>query len=97
MKKEPQIGSYIDDEEKELIEAMEASINADGFVPESVATTEMLAELRQAARDTLNEERERISLRVPRTDLARLKAQAMREGIPYQTKINALIHKAVSQ
>jgi predicted DNA binding CopG/RHH family protein len=41
------------------------------------------------ARNTINEQRQKISIRVPRTDLARLKAKAMREGIPYQTAINS--------
>jgi predicted DNA binding CopG/RHH family protein len=35
-------------------------------------------------------------LRIPRTDLARLKSRAMQEGIPYQTLINSIIHKYVT-
>jgi len=96
MSKKPTIGAHVDEEEKELIEAMEAAINDDNFVPKSILTNELRAEHRQAARNTLNEERQRISLRVPRSDLARLKAKAMREGIPYQTLLNSLIHKYVS-
>lgn len=94
MNKEPTIGSYIDDEERELIEAIEGG-EYDGA--QSLLTEERLAELQQIARNTLNEERQKISIRVPRTDLARLKAKAMREGVPYQTVINSLIHKHVSQ
>jgi predicted DNA binding CopG/RHH family protein len=94
MKKEPTIGTYIDDEERELIEAIEAGEYDAG---ESLLTPERLAELQQMARNTLNEQRQKISLRVPRTDLARLKAKAMRDGVPYQTVINSLIHKHVSQ
>lgn len=94
MNKEPTIGSYIDDEERELIEAIEAG-EYDGS--ESLLTDARRAELQQIARNTLNEQRQKISLRVPRTDLARLKAKAMREGVPYQTVINSLIHKHVNQ
>lgn len=94
MKKEPTIGSYIDDEERELIEAIEAGEYDDA---KSLLTEERRAELRQIARNTLNEERQKISLRVPRTDLARLKAKAMRDGVPYQTVINSLIHKHINQ
>lgn len=97
MSTEPTIGAFIDDEERELIESMEAAINKDDYVPVSVMTPEMLVRHQQAARNTLNQERQRISLRVPRNDLTRLKAKAMREGIPYQTAINSLIHKYVSQ
>jgi predicted DNA binding CopG/RHH family protein len=41
-------------------------------------------------------ERAKISLRIPRQDLARLKSRALQEGIPHQTLINALIHRYVS-
>ena len=93
MQKEPTIGQYIDDEEKELVEAIENDEYAFG---ESNLTPERVAFFKKAARKTLNDERQKISLRVPKNDLSRLKAKAMREGIPYQTAINSLIHKYVS-
>ncbi len=36
-----------------------------------------------------------ISIRIPVEDLARVQAIAKKKGIPYQTYINKLIHKAV--
>ncbi len=48
------------------------------------------------ARATMTDERAKISLRVPKRDLTRLKSRALQEGIPYQTLINALIHRYVS-
>lgn len=48
----------------------------------------------QAARKTLNDEREQISLRISRHNLSKLKARALREGMPYQTLINSILHKA---
>ena len=45
------------------------------------------------ARAAMTDERTKISLRVPKRDLARLKSRALQEGIPYQTLINALIHR----
>lgn len=50
--------------------------------------------LMQAARKTLNDEREQISLRISRHNLSKLKARALREGMPYQTLINSILHKA---
>jgi len=94
MNNEPKIGAYIDDDERELVEAIESDSYEFG---ESQITPERLADLKEAARNTLNEQRQKISLRVPQTDLARLKAKAMRDGVPYQTVINSLIHKHVSQ
>ena len=94
MKQEPQIGEYIDDEEKELVEAIEYDKYVFG---ESNLNPEKLAFFKKAAQNTLHDERQKISLRVPKNDLSRLKAKAMREGIPYQKAINSLIHQYVSR
>lgn len=93
MNKEPSVGKYFDDEERKLIEAMEA----DDFVPKSVLTPELRAHYEQAARNTLNEGTEKVSIRIARSDLARARANAFREGIPYQTYLKSLIHKGLSQ
>jgi len=93
MTTEPKIGSYLDEEERELAELIES----DAYEPgESQLTPERLAHLQEAARNTLNDDRQKISLRISKTNLARIKAKAMRAGMPYQTYINALIHKDVS-
>ncbi|MCF6198102.1 MAG: DNA-binding protein [Hyphomicrobiaceae bacterium] len=47
---------------------------------------------KQVAENTIKDKRTRISLAVPDRDLARLKALALRKGIPYQTLINAILH-----
>jgi len=62
------IGVYIDDEERELVEAIESD---DYVFGENQLTQERVDELRQAARNTLTEERQKISLHVPRKDLPR--------------------------
>lgn len=94
MKKIPTIGKFLDDEEKEIHEAIERD---DYKVGKNFLTPARLKELKAAARTTMNETRVKISLRLPETDLARLKAKAMREGMPYQTLINSILHKAVSR
>jgi predicted DNA binding CopG/RHH family protein len=86
----PIVKSYVDDEEKKLIDAIESD---DYLLGKSGLSDKLLSELREAALNTINDERQKITIRVPQTDLARLKAKALREGIPYQTAINALIHK----
>jgi predicted DNA binding CopG/RHH family protein len=90
--KEPQIGKYLDDEERELIGSFE---NYDGPL-KSLLTPESKREYEAMARATMNTARTKISLRVPARDLMQLKARALQEGIPYQTLINSLIHKYVS-
>jgi predicted DNA binding CopG/RHH family protein len=87
MKKEPYVSEYLDDEERQLIEAIEANNDA----PKSVMTPEMLEVHKAAARNTINK-----PLRLGQSDLARVKARALREGIPYQTLIKSIIHQAVS-
>ena len=94
MKKEPYVSNYLDDEERELIESIESD---DYVLGESVMTPELLAQMQEAARNTLNETSEKISIRIAQTDLARVKARAFSEGVPYQTLIKSLIHQAVSR
>jgi len=88
--KEPTIGEYLDDEEKELVELTESD---DYEIGESHLTAEVIEEARLAA---MNTKRQKISLRIPRKDLELLKAKAQREGMPYQTLINSILHKEVS-
>jgi predicted DNA binding CopG/RHH family protein len=49
----------------------------------------------EAAKRALNGKRQRISISIPERDLARLKARAVAEGMPYQTLINSILHKYV--
>jgi predicted DNA binding CopG/RHH family protein len=50
---------------------------------------------KEAAARTLSGKRQRISISIPERDLARLKARAAEEGMPYQTLINSILHKYV--
>lgn len=90
--KEPVIGEYLDDEERAFVEMVES----DDFDFESLLTPERRREIEAMARATMNDGREKISIRVSKTGLLRLKSKAMQEGIPYQTLINSLIHKYVA-
>jgi len=90
-KPRPKIGAFLDAEEKAIYEAIEA----DDYVPVSILTPQKRAEYQAIARAAMNETRVKISLRLPEVDLERLKAKAMREGMPYQTLIGSILHKAV--
>lgn len=50
---------------------------------------------RAAAKGLLDGKRQRISISIPERDLARLKARAAEQGLPYQTLINSILHKYV--
>lgn len=47
---------------------------------------------KQIAKDQI-EKKKRINLRLLESNLSRMKAQAIREGLPYQTLISSVIHK----
>lgn len=65
-----------------------------------VSTPDLVAERarwQELAKSTLEAERQRISILIPKRDLARLKARAAEEGMPYQTLINSILHKYVER
>jgi predicted DNA binding CopG/RHH family protein len=92
MAKEPTIGKFLDEEERALYQAIEADESA--F--KSVLTPAEREHHRAVAKATLDDERIQISLRISKRNLSKLKARALREGMPYQTLINSILHKAVN-
>jgi predicted DNA binding CopG/RHH family protein len=91
--KAAEIGKFLDQEEKELSESLERS---DARF-RSGLTLNRRREIESMARAAMTDERARISLRVSKRDLERLKSRALQEGVPYQTLISALIHRYVSE
>ncbi len=91
MKKTPEIGRYLDDEVKALVQAFETS---DAPV-KSGLTPKRKREIETMARATMSDERAKISLRVPKRTLTRLKSRALQERDPLSL-INAPIHRYVS-
>jgi predicted DNA binding CopG/RHH family protein len=91
--KTPAVKDFIDDEERTAFDAVER----DDYTPENLLTPKMRANYEAMARSAMNESRVKISLRLNESDLERLKAKALREGMPYQTLIGSILHKAVSQ
>jgi hypothetical protein len=91
MKKTPEIGRYLDDEVKALVQAFETS---DAPV-KSGLTPKRKREIETMARATMSDERAKISLRVPKRNLTRLKSRALQERDPLSL-INAPIHRYVS-
>ncbi len=72
------------------------SFETSGAPLKSVLDPRRKREIELMARPAMTNERAKISLRVSKRDLTRLKSRALQEGIPCQTLINALIHKYVS-
>ena len=93
MRNEPTVGKFLDREEEELFRAIESDAYDFG---KSALTPTRKTELQKAARTTLNDERVQITLRVSKYNLSKLKARALREGMPYQTLINSILYKSVN-
>ena len=80
----------LDQEEREELEAIENS--------EYIEVKEMKKEIEKAklaAKATLNKTRN-INIRLSEQDLYRIKAKAVEEGMPYQTLVSSIVHKAVA-
>jgi predicted DNA binding CopG/RHH family protein len=80
----------LDDEEQALLEAVEK----EGVKSASDASEKMKL-AREAALNTISQKRKAITIRLPERDLFRLKAEALRDGLPYQTLISSVLHKYV--
>lgn len=78
---------YLDGEEKELIE----SIHEAGYQP-----VEKMEEEVEAFRSMVEENvtrKKAINIRLLESDLLKIKAMALQEGVGYQTLIGSIIHK----
>lgn len=81
----------LDDEEKQLLEEIER-----GEWKPVKNFAKRKKELMQIARNTLNKTRN-INLRLSEKDVQKLKAKAVREGIPYQTLASSILHKSAAE
>lgn len=85
---------FIDDEEKELIEAYEKH-------PEdwrAVTDKNELQKYKDAAKEFMKEYKKNksITLRISNSDYDGIKQKASEEGMPYQTLITSIIHKYIT-
>ncbi len=87
------------DKKRDLTEAEERELIAlseeDGWVSVVTDIEAERAFWKEAARQTLDGKRRRISISIPERDLMKLKTRAAEEGMPYQTLINSILHKYV--
>lgn len=81
----------LDKEEKELLEEFEKG----EWVPVK-NQAKAKKEAMEAARNTLGKTRN-INLRLSERDLQKLKAKAVREGLPYQTLASSILHRYTNE
>ncbi len=80
----------LDQEEREELEAIENG----GYV-EAEDMKKEIEKAKLAAKATLSKTRN-INIRLSEQDLYRIKAKAVEEGMPYQTLVSSILHKAVA-
>ena len=82
-------------EELEIIRAVE---NGEYAPLEGEELAEMKTLLKKAATNTIERlsKRKAINIRLLESDIERVKAMALNEGIPYQTYLSSIIHKVVT-
>jgi predicted DNA binding CopG/RHH family protein len=83
---------YIDREEQELVEGLN-SLDVDALEQPS---QERQTELREAARKHLRKHATKMNIRIESEELERIKGQAEKEGLPYQTLVKSVMHKYVT-
>lgn len=81
----------LDEEEKQLLEEFER-----GEWKPVKNFAKFKREAMEAARNTLNKTKN-INIRLSQRDLQKLKAKAIREGIPYQTLAASILHKYTNE
>lgn len=81
----------LDKEEKQILKDVESGkfVRVKNFA-------KVKRDLMAAARLTLSKTRN-INIRLSEKDLYKLKAKAIREGIPYQTLASSILHKATKE
>ena len=81
----------LDKEEQELLDSVER-----GEWKPVKHLAKVKKELMVAARNTLNKTRN-INIRLSERDVHKLKARAIKEGIPYQTLASSILHQSASE
>ncbi len=80
--------------ENQVLDAEEMEIEAAlqrGEYAERVPRAQAVKEWQQAVRNTLR--KKPITVRVQEQDIARIKAKALEQGIPYQTLVASILHR----
>ena len=83
---------YIDDEEKELIESIEATPVED-LKP---ASPDYKKKMQRAAQEHVRSEQTKMNIRISRIDLEKIKERAAREGLKYQSLVKSVLHKYIT-
>ncbi|AHC15399.1 CopG family antitoxin [Salinispira pacifica] len=82
---------YLDNEEKDLIEAYENADSSKSFKP----SEEEQKKFRTAAKEFVTSEK-KMNIRIDPYELEKIKERAAREGLRYQTFVKSVLHKYIT-
>ncbi len=83
--------NYIDEQEKELINSLE------GFDVSQIQNDEENSKLlKKSAKAFVRKEETKMNIRISSSELEKIKAVAMQEGLKYQTFIKSVLHKYIT-
>ena len=82
---------YLDNEERELMEAFEKAKYSETFKP----SEEDQKKLRNAAKKFISSEK-KMNIRIDPYELEKIKERAAREGLRYQTFVKSVLHKYIT-
>ena len=83
---------YVDEEEKELIEQLD-DVDTEALERPSSHRQD---QLREAAREHLKNRAAKMNIRIDAAELEKIKRQAEKEGLRYQTLIKSVLHKYIT-
>ena len=82
---------YLDNEEKEIMEAFDSVSPADTYRPSEADQQKFQA----AARNYISTEK-KMNIRIDAFELEKIKERAAREGLRYQTFVKSVLHKYIT-
>ena len=83
-------------EELELFTSLESDVEEGNYTPISTEKLQEQKKLyRQIAENTIDKKtrKKSINIRIYEDDIEKIKAQALEQGLPYQTLISSIIHR----
>jgi predicted DNA binding CopG/RHH family protein len=86
------MNNYIDNDEKQLMQSL------DGIdVTQIKNDTKNIQQLKMSAKDFVQKQEAKMSIRISNTELDNIKKAAAKEGLKYQTFVKSVLHKYITK
>jgi predicted DNA binding CopG/RHH family protein len=86
------MNNYINNDEKQLMQSL------DGIdVTQIKNDTKNIQQLKMSAKDFVQKQEAKMSIRISNTELDNIKKAAAKEGLKYQTFVKSVLHKYITK